>query len=654
MTTRTIYKALAGDEDLALGEGTVSQQRAGGSYDITKVRRIQPVNSLEELNALDTERYVKAALYLGNSVTFFAWTGTEWQEHNTSAYVNNYDALRALATTPGPVIQVLGHTQPGDGGEGTFWLDSADLSSADNQGTVLVDASGNRWKRLFVGRASVKWFGAIGDGAANDTAKVLAAATAQKELFFPPGVYNIADLVLPNGLNWSGVGEQSVLADAGSTVAMISDTSAARSVMRDLSLAGNASAFPAVLHTNNSSVKYINVNQTNWQSRSVIFGQNVEDISVEGGRCYAMSDEAYTVKGSNCTIANVVFSDIVGHAIRFGRFYSDADQPSGHWSCVTNCVFAGVENNAVLYELDSANGVISNCVSTNSRGLVKVESNEPPGDAAYAISILNNIVKNPAGVPVAGIDGNESVKLIVIGNHIDSFFEGISAGANSIISNNIVEGATSQGIRCVGDDVLVNNNLVLNAGDIGIDVENGSRQVVKNNVVKSAANYGINCSATVNSTISSNIIDSAGSIGIRLVGTVSDSFVTDNKVTNTATAFNDAGVNNEAKNNYGIGDSAKSAPISSGAITVANYDKFVFVDTEAAAASDDLVSILNGSLGQILVLRSQSSARTVTVKDGTGNLRLAGNADFTLGDTTDILTLVFTGTNWSEVSRSDN
>lgn len=76
------------------------------------------------------------------------------------------------------------------------------------------------------------------------------------------------------------------------------------------------------------------------------------------------------------------------------------------------------------------------------------------------------------------------------------------------------------------------------------------------------------------------------------------------------------------------------------------------IDTQSDAASDDLDTINGGSEGQILVIRANNAARTVVAKDGTGNLKLAG--DMSLDNSEDTLTLIFDGTNWLEMARSNN
>ncbi|EPM6208251.1 hypothetical protein [Enterobacter hormaechei] len=70
-------------------------------------------------------------------------------------------------------IKCLGRASKRDGGEGWFFLDSTDTTSADDDGTVLVDASNRRWKRAFDGSKKAAWFG-VKDGA--DAATALQAA----------------------------------------------------------------------------------------------------------------------------------------------------------------------------------------------------------------------------------------------------------------------------------------------------------------------------------------------------------------------------------------------------------------------------------------------------------------------------------------------
>jgi hypothetical protein len=92
--------------------------------------------------------------------------------------------------------------------------------------------------------------------------------------------------------------------------------------------------------------------------------------------------------------------------------------------------------------------------------------------------------------------------------------------------------------------------------------------------------------------------------------------------------------------------------IATGTVTkTANYHT---IDTEAAAASDDLDTINGGSDGDILVISAANSARTVVARDGIGNLQLNGN--MSLDNAQDTLTLIYVAalTAWLELARSNN
>lgn len=73
MATRTIKKNLAGEEDILYGEGTAIQTRNDAAYNITKVHTIKPVSSITELNALDTSKFTKAALFADGDVTLYQY-----------------------------------------------------------------------------------------------------------------------------------------------------------------------------------------------------------------------------------------------------------------------------------------------------------------------------------------------------------------------------------------------------------------------------------------------------------------------------------------------------------------------------------------------------------------------------------------------------
>ena len=90
--------------------------------------------------------------------------------------------------------------------------------------------------------------------------------------------------------------------------------------------------------------------------------------------------------------------------------------------------------------------------------------------------------------------------------------------------------------------------------------------------------------------------------------------------------------------------------IASGIITMSRNNHTV--DTEADAASDNLDTILGANKGQMIILRANNTARTVVIKNGTGNIY--SGTDFSLDSDKDVWFGVYDGTNWLEITRSDN
>jgi len=90
--------------------------------------------------------------------------------------------------------------------------------------------------------------------------------------------------------------------------------------------------------------------------------------------------------------------------------------------------------------------------------------------------------------------------------------------------------------------------------------------------------------------------------------------------------------------------------IATGAITVTQMRHKV--DTEADAASDDLVTINGGATVNLIIIRAEADARTVVIKHGTGNIWLQGKADISLDDLEDGIMLAWDSTNskWFDIA----
>ena len=82
-------------------------------------------------------------------------------------------------------------------------------------------------------------------------------------------------------------------------------------------------------------------------------------------------------------------------------------------------------------------------------------------------------------------------------------------------------------------------------------------------------------------------------------------------------------------------------------------------DTNADGATDDLEAIIGGAEGDILIFRPDNAGRTIVAKHAGAPtagavLNLAGGVAFTMDEDDDWLMLLFDGTLWQEIGRSEN
>ena len=103
--------------------------------------------------------------------------------------------------------------------------------------------------------------------------------------------------------------------------------------------------------------------------------------------------------------------------------------------------------------------------------------------------------------------------------------------------------------------------------------------------------------------------------------------------------------------------STQSAVIASGSISVTDdKTRVIIVDTESAAASDNLDTLLAVFDYQIVTLHTLDSSRDVVVRHNQGNILLTGAANFTLSNVADTLSLMYNpiAVKWVEIGRGDN
>ena len=105
-----------------------------------------------------------------------------------------------------------------------------------------------------------------------------------------------------------------------------------------------------------------------------------------------------------------------------------------------------------------------------------------------------------------------------------------------------------------------------------------------------------------------------------------------------------------------LSGSTTALTIATGVVTLTNNSSSYVLDTEGAAATDDLDTINGGQDGQIVILNSANAARNIVVKHNIGNIFNPYTTNITLDLTTDIVQLRYSSTaaKWIVVSQHVN
>ncbi len=142
------------------------------------------------------------------STCIVATNGKRWKrmfEDDLVPQYTTYTVLRATSGITSIRVEVTGSADGSDSGiAGTFLLDNDDVTTADNGGTVIVNAGGQRFKRQYIGGLiSPRWFGAR-TGTYNSTAAIedtIEECFRVGESMIVDGDYSIYSAISESGVN---------------------------------------------------------------------------------------------------------------------------------------------------------------------------------------------------------------------------------------------------------------------------------------------------------------------------------------------------------------------------------------------------------------------------------------------------------------------
>lgn len=125
---------------------------------------------------------------------------------NATSNVDSIAALRAIAPTENISVNVLGYYEPGDNGGGLFYgaTPAAAGTYVEDSGVIILPDGGDgstAWiRQISQPSINVRWFGAKGDGATEDTAAFNAAIAYAYNNFIGivgVGFFKVSDLTYP-------------------------------------------------------------------------------------------------------------------------------------------------------------------------------------------------------------------------------------------------------------------------------------------------------------------------------------------------------------------------------------------------------------------------------------------------------------------------
>lgn len=341
-----------------------------------------------------------------------------------------------------------------------------------------------------------------------------------------------------------------------------------------------------------------------------------------------------------------------------------------------NCTDVVVKGNKIY---GHACGVRVSSPDANFKN-VSIEGNTINDCGAYGVRLSSGAFTGSS----IKVDGNTIDNPAFYGIYIDGNFTDVSARGNKIqggtygirtlatgtrtgidVSGNTFRGPVNESVYlelCTGITVHGNQCYGANTNGVHVRLRDCKRGTVSGNYIELPAGSAGGSALYLNATGSGACADlvvsgnkgyapSSVGGGIVLDDQAAQGHIIgeDNEFGSFATPI-DTTTDTTTRN---LGNAVQSVTIATGAVTAQRGVKLLIVDTEGAAATDDLDTITyTGRTGDVICVRQNADTRDVTLRDGVGNLRLAGNCVLTVGN--DSIQLQWRGSTWSEVSRSIN
>lgn len=339
-----------------------------------------------------------------------------------------YDQIRGYSGGA-EKINCIGRSNIFDGARGFFYVDASDRQSDDDDGTILVDMLGRRWKRIFEGEVHVSWWGADSSGVNNSDRSVQKAVDKLKgvggTVVFDAGEYLLRHIDLV-GMEYSGI---EIKGGGRSNTKIIFDTSGGRhyvSGWNEPTFSRNNSADGIFYFSSNTSdtsddresIKDVAVYDICFvmdvvsngfdQLMHCICGYGVSGFVVNRCSFYGFMGDGVCVSRGDGALRNAYNSDVDISFNYFDGLNNDNRQAVSIYYCVSYKVNNNVIKNVSRFDMpgaidiepddavrDSINGEIRNNRITNCTGAVGAITVICRGEKSQRnVLIQHNIIKD--------------------------------------------------------------------------------------------------------------------------------------------------------------------------------------------------------------------------------------------------------------------
>jgi hypothetical protein len=503
---------------------------------------------------------------------------------------------------------------------------------------------------------SVRDFGAVGDGVADDTAEIQAAINATPAysvLDLQGGIYVIsATLTVPT--DYIGIQNGRIIAAAGSQFEfMLSATGRTGVVIRDIEFDANGPNRIGGQSVRHCGAAFITCTDCSFINVTALNARGYNNVSGIGLTAAGQS--------TRCLIQQCRLIDC-GEAGNIPATDGDGVFTSGTQNVISNCI--GVNCTDVSFVIENSNcSVISGCSSLNSycgAAITAAGTEHRRGNIIHGLTVGEWEGANTGGVQLGTIgSGSGNLYDTIIGDvtiYTTTPTRGNGAailvrqgsGGKTIglnINNVRVSGSNNQGILVTGDSVVVSNTTVQGTTDACIQFQNTSTACEVNTCRLIGGSFGVAASGNAVVRVTNSQLQSQSS--------------------NALYAFSTAQItsieNNPSSNTYGADAGARIFTFNEPREITLTYS--ASIDTNAALGDLFQITATNGTSFNITAPTNATFGKRISyrIKNAAGGAlgEIIWSGAFKLAAWTQpangfsrSITYEYDGTSWVEVSRT--